>query len=144
MSRRPVAPPCTDQFQLPVESFLSTPQGPHDLYVAQKKLEKCESVGRSARKLFYKAGEALAAANMRAAELETEKKRLRSQLETLGPKRPRKRVQIDPNQRFADIETIMVAVRASSLLEAQNNNEAAEKAAAKIAVETAAQTLQSM
>ncbi|KAF2682035.1 DDE-domain-containing protein [Lentithecium fluviatile CBS 122367] len=107
ISRRPITPPRSNQLQLPVESFLSTPQGPP-------------------------------------AGLEAENKRLHSQVESLAPKRPRKRVQIEPNQRFADIETIMVAVQASTLLEAQNNSEAAEKAAERAAAEAAAQTLQSM
>jgi hypothetical protein len=51
---------------------------------------------------------------------------------------------VNSNQRFADIETIMVAVQASQLLKAQRDNNAKEKAAEDIAVETAAQTLQSM
>jgi hypothetical protein len=51
---------------------------------------------------------------------------------------------VNSNQRFADIETIMVAVQASPLLETQRDDNAKEKAAENIAVETAAQTLQSM
>ena len=80
ISRRPVTPPCANQFQLPVESFLSTPRAPLIFTLPRKKLEKCESVGRSTRKLFYKAGKVLAAANTRAAELETENKEIHSQL----------------------------------------------------------------
>jgi hypothetical protein len=51
---------------------------------------------------------------------------------------------VNSNQRFADIETIMVAVQASQLLEAQRDVNAEEKAAENIAAETAARTLQSM
>jgi hypothetical protein len=48
------------------------------------------------------------------------------------------------NQRFADIDTIIVAVRASKLLEAQQDTDAEKRAAERVAAETAAQTLQSM
>jgi hypothetical protein len=51
---------------------------------------------------------------------------------------------MNPNPRFADIDTIMVAVQASQLLEAQRDVEAEERAAARVVAETAAQTLQSM
>ena len=143
VTQRPVTPPRQKQL-LPAQSYLSTPHGPRDLFVAQRELHKNESISRKTHQLFEKAGKALAAANTRAAELETENKRLYSQLEALKPQRPRKRVHVDPNQRFADIETIMVAVQASQLLEAQRDVEAEEKAAERIAAETAAQTLQSM
>ena len=72
VTQKPVTPPHQRQPELPVKSFLSTPHGPRDLYIAQRELQKDESVGRLARKLFYKAGKALAAANIRAAEFETE------------------------------------------------------------------------
>jgi hypothetical protein len=51
---------------------------------------------------------------------------------------------MNPNQRFADIDTIMVAVQASQLLEAQRDVKAEGRVAARVAAETAAQTLQSM
>jgi hypothetical protein len=51
---------------------------------------------------------------------------------------------VNPNKRFAEIDTIMVAVRASQLLEAQRDSNAEEQAAERVAAEIAAQTLQSM
>jgi hypothetical protein len=102
------------------------------------------SLSRSIHQYFEKTGKALAAANIRAAELETQNKRLNSQLEALKPQQPRKKVRVDPNQRFADIDTIMVAVQASRLLEAQRDANAEEHAAERVAAEVAAQTLQSM
>ena len=77
-------------------------------------------------------------------QLETENKRLNSQLEALKPQQPRKKVRVNPNERFAEIDTIMVAVQASQLLEAQRDSNTEERAAERVAAETAAQTLQSM
>jgi hypothetical protein len=101
-------------------------------------------LSRTTHQYFEKTGKALAAANIRAAEFETQSKRLYSQLEALKPQQPRKKVHMNPNQRFADIDTIIVAVQASQLLEAQRDVQAEEQAAARVAAETAAQTLQSM
>jgi hypothetical protein len=89
-------------------------------------------------------GKALAVANTRAAQFQTENKRLHSQLEALKPQQPRKKVHMNPNERFAEIDTIMVAVQASRLLEAQRESNAEEQAAERAATEIAAQTLQSM
>jgi hypothetical protein len=143
VAQRPVTPPRQNQPQ-PTKSYLSTPHGPRDLFIAQRELHRNESVGRKTHQLFEKVGKALATANIRAAQLETENKRLYSQLEALKPQQPRKKVCVDPNQRFANVDTIMVAVQASRLLEAQRDANAEEKAAERIAAETAAQTLQSM
>ncbi|KAF1963373.1 hypothetical protein CC80DRAFT_4325 [Byssothecium circinans] len=51
---------------------------------------------------------------------------------------------MDPNQRFANVDTIKMAVEASKLIEEQNNNPNKEKEAEKLAAEVAAKTLQSM
>jgi len=143
VAQRLVTPPRQTQAQT-AKSYLSTPRGPRDLFIAQRELHRNESVSRKTHQLIQKAGKAIAVANTRAAQLEAENKRLHSQLEALKPQQPRKKVRVNSNQRFADIETIMVAVQASQLLEAQRDDDAKEKAAENIAVKTAAQTLQSM
>jgi hypothetical protein len=143
VAQRPVTPPRQNQPQ-PTESYLSTPHGPREVFVAQRQLHKDENLGRKTHQFFEKVGKALGAANIRATQLETENKRLYSQLKALKPQQPRKKVCVDPNQRFANVDTIMVAVQASRLLEAQRDANAEEKAAERIAAETAAQTLQSM
>jgi hypothetical protein len=143
VSQRPVTPPRQNQPQ-PAESYLSTPHGPRDIFVAQRELHRIGKLSRTTHQYFEKTGKALAAANIRAAEFETQSKRLYSQLEALKPQQPRKKVHMNPNQRFADIDTIIVAVQASQLLEAQRDVQAEEQAAARVAAETAAQTLQSM
>jgi hypothetical protein len=47
-------------------------------------------------------------------------------------------VRVNPNERFAEIDTIMVAVQASQLLEAQRDSNAKERAAERVAAKTAA------
>ena len=143
ISQRPITPPRQDQPQ-PAEIYLSTPHGPREVFVAQRQLHKDENLGRKTHQFLEKVGKALGAANIRATQLETENKRLNSQLEALKPQQPRKKVRVNPNERFAEIDTIMVAVQASQLLEAQRDSNAEERAAERVAAETAAQTLQSM
>ncbi|KAI1507042.1 hypothetical protein Ptr86124_014017 [Pyrenophora tritici-repentis] len=143
VTQRPITPPRQDQPQS-TQSYLSTPHGPREVFVAQRQLHKDESLGRKTHQFIEKVGKALATANIRAAQLETENRRLYSQLEALKPQQPRKKVRVNLNQRFADVDTIMVAVQASQLLQAQRDVNAEEKAAERTAAETAAQTLQSM
>ena len=143
ISQRPITPPRQNQPQ-PAQSYLSTPHGPREVFVAQRQLHKDENLGRKTHQFLEKVGKALGAANIRATQLETENKRLNSQLEALKPQQPRKKVRVNPNERFAEIDTIMVAVQASQLLEAQRDSNAEERAAERVAAETAAQTLQSM
>jgi hypothetical protein len=84
VSQRPITPPRQNQPQ-PTQSYLSTPHGPRDVFVAQRQLHKDESVGRKTHQFFKKVGKALVAANTRAAQLKTENKRLYSQLKALKP-----------------------------------------------------------
>lgn len=139
----PVTPPRQNQPQI-TEIYFSTPHEPRDILVAQKQFYRIERLSRTIYQYFEKTSKALAAANVRAAELNTENKRLYSQLKALRPQQPGKKVRVNPNQRFADIDTIMVAVRASQLLWAQRDVDAEERAVERVAAETAAQTLQSM
>jgi len=143
VAQRAATPPRQDQAHL-AESYLSTPCGPRQLFIAQRALHREQSISRKAHQLFEKAGKAIAIANTRSAALEAENKRLQSQLEALKPLQPRKKVRIDPNQRFASIDQIMIAKQASALLEQQNSSPDKEKEAEKLAAEVAAKTLQSM
>ncbi|KAK7178125.1 transposase [Paraphaeosphaeria sporulosa] len=78
------------------------------------------------------------------AGLEVEKRRLEQQLETTSSQRRRKRVQIDPNQRFAEVETIREAIRAAEALAAQQSRSIVSSAAERAAVVTTAVALESM
>ena len=129
---------------MPIERFLSTPQGPRDLYLAQQDIQKLEGLGRRTQLLLQKAGKAFAAANARAAGLEAEKKRLQHELQATSSRRTRKRVQIDPNQRFAEVENIVGAIRAAEALEAQQQRATVASALERAAIATAAIALQSM
>ena len=140
VSQRPATPPRQERPQSSTESFLSTPQGPRDIYIAQQAIQSCEKLGRTTRLVLQKAGKALAAANARAAVLETEKRRLECHLQSISSQRPRKRVRVDPNQRFAEVENIVAAMRQSAATEAQRSRTTLENTAER----TAAETLQSM
>lgn len=144
VSQQPATPPRPKRPRSPIEAFLSTPQGPRDIYLAQQDIQSHENLGRKTRLLLQKAGKALASANTRAAGLEAEKRRLEAELEIALPQAPRKRVQVDPNQRFAEVEDIMAAIHRSAATAAQRDRATIERATERAAAATAAATLQSM
>ena len=144
VSQRPTTPTRQEQPQAPIERFLSTPQGPRDLYLTQQDVQKLEDLGRRTRLLLQKAGKALAAANARAAGLEVEKRRLEYQLQTTRSKRRRKRVQEDPNQRFTDVESIVQAMRAAEALQARQQRATIANASERATIAAAARTLESI
>ena len=144
LSQRPAMPTPTQQPQQQPQSFFSTPQGPRDLYIAQRDLQSVENLGRRTRLLLQKAGKALAATNAQAAGLEAGKRRLEQQLETASSQRRRKRVQVDPNQRFVEVETIREAMCTAKALAAQQGGSTILSALEAAAAATAAATLQSM
>ena len=47
-------------------------------------------------------------------------------------------MRVNPNKRFAEIDTIIVAVQALQLLKAQRDSNAKERAAERVAAKTAA------
>jgi hypothetical protein len=91
-----------------------------------------------------KAGKAIARANSRAAQLESANQRLQYQLDRIKDKRVRKRVQIDPNERFANVEVIKAAIDQAAVIEAQNSIRDHEQGARAAAAAAAALTLSSM
>jgi hypothetical protein len=74
------------------------------LYKAQQQLLLTESPSRSTRLVLSKAGKAIAKANTRAAQLKAENQRFRHQLDSTSTFRVRKRVQINLNERFSNVE----------------------------------------
>jgi hypothetical protein len=103
---RPITPPPADQAQALIEAVLATPQSSQQLKHAQQTLLRSENLSRSARKVLTKAAKAIALTSARAAGLEAENQRLRYQLGSTKNTRVRRRVQIDPNERFANVEAI--------------------------------------
>jgi hypothetical protein len=144
ISGRPSTPPATDQDAATLEVVFNTPQSSQALYKAQKALLLSETLSRSTRLVLSKAGKAIAAANTRAARLQAENQRLKYQLDSTRVTRLRKRVQVDPNERFSNVESIKAAIDRAAALEAQQNSTSPEKEAQKAAVEVAARTLDSM
>ncbi|PSN59020.1 hypothetical protein BS50DRAFT_594992 [Corynespora cassiicola Philippines] len=147
MMTRPATPPAQRKAVSPTEDFVATHQRPQDLYRAQQRLQMAEGVSRRTRLLLHKASKGLSKANTRAAGLEASVQRLESQLATLRPQGPRRRVHIDPNQRFADIENIRAAIGQSVAQPAQpahRDDHTEEESAPKDAAIAAAEALKSM
>ena len=65
-------------------------------------------------------------------------------LEQAQPSQPRKRVKIDQNQRFAEVEDIVAAINQAAAKKAHISLKALEKAAQKAADEVARLQLQSL
>ena len=144
ISGRPTTPPAPSQPSDPSNQLLSTPQSSQALYRLQKQLLLSEPLTRSTRLVLGKAGKALAKANTRAAQLEAQNKRLQYQLDSTPITRSRKRVQVNPNERFSNAEKIQAAIDRAAALQAQQANKSPEKEAQKAAAVAAALTLQSM
>ena len=95
--------------------------------------------------MLGKAGKAIAEANTRAAQLKAENERLKYQLDSTRVARIRKRVQVNPNERFSNVESIKAAIDRAAALQAQQASSSAEKEAQKAAAAAAAAlTLDSM
>ena len=94
--------------------------------------------------MLSKAAKAIALTNARAAGLKAENQRFKYQLDSTKTTRVRKRVQIDPNERFANVEAIKAAMALAAAQEAESAAKNPEKEAEKAAEEAAACTLDSM
>lgn len=141
---RPSTPPPTQASAAASELIFSTPRSSQALYRAQQQLLLSESLSRSTRLVLGKAGKAIAEANTRAAQLAADNQRLRYQVDTYRITRTRKRVQVNPNERFCNVDSIKAALDRAAALQAQQASTSPEKEAEKAAAAAAALTLQSM
>ena len=141
---RPATPPASTQASELSEQVFNTPRSSQALYQAQQQLLLSESLSRSTRVVLGKAGKAIAEANTRAAQLQAENQRLKYQLDSARITRSRKRVQVNPNERFSNIETIKAAIDRAAALQAQQASTAPDKEAQKAAAAAAALTISSM
>jgi hypothetical protein len=107
-------------------------------------MQQSESLSRTTRLLFQKAGKALAIANSQAAKQEAEIARLQHQLEASAPQKKRKRITIDQNQRFADVESIKRAIDSAAAEEAQISTPVVQKAVAAVRRIATTATIESM
>jgi hypothetical protein len=128
----------------PLNTIFQTPQKPQDMYRSQQILQQAEPLSRSMRTVLNKAAKAIGQKNVSLAKCEALNKRLVSQLDSISSSKPRKRVRLDPNERFADIENIWEAKRQSEAETARRRISAAEQAEENAAAATAAATLESM
>ena len=94
--------------------------------------------------MLRKAGKAISEAHTRAAHLEAENQRLLHQLDQAKSIHLRKRVRIDPNERFHNIVIIKVAVYRAAALSAQKGSKSMEDEARKAASTDVALTFGSM
>ena len=144
ISGRPSTPPATSQEAAISELVFNTPRSSQALYRAQQQLLQSESLSRSTRLVLGKAGKAIAAANTRAAQLQSENERLKHQLDSSIVTRSRKRVRVDPNTRFSNVEAIKTAIDHAAALQAQQTAKSPEKEARRAAAAAAALNLNSM
>jgi hypothetical protein len=91
-----------------------------------------------------KAGKAIARANTWAAQLEAENKRLQYQLTQVKSTQSRKRVRIDQNERFSNVEAIKAAIEQATAKAAENASKSPTKEAAVAVTAATATALQSM
>ncbi|KAI1000340.1 hypothetical protein K3495_g7855 [Podosphaera aphanis] len=77
---------------------------------SQQLLERDVNLGRSTRYLLVKAGKAISRGNRGIVELRASTARLQAQLDPHRITKPEKRIQINPNVRFKNIEAIKLAM----------------------------------
>ncbi|KAF1922862.1 uncharacterized protein M421DRAFT_426482 [Didymella exigua CBS 183.55] len=140
---RPVTPLAASQALTTSEQVFNTPQSSQALYKAQQQLLLSGSLSRSTRIVLGKAGKAIAEANTRAAQLKAENQQLKYQLNHFKITRTRKRVQLDPNERFSNVESTQAAIDRAAALQAQQASTSAGKEAEKAAAAAVARTLNS-
>ncbi|KAF2687501.1 DDE-domain-containing protein [Lentithecium fluviatile CBS 122367] len=77
---------------------------------SQQSIQKLEGLSRRTRTVLQKAGKAIGNANSRIAVQQEQISRLEYQVQSTGSQRKRKRITIDQNQRFADVERIKAMI----------------------------------
>ncbi|KAG0636260.1 hypothetical protein HOY80DRAFT_1055092 [Tuber brumale] len=107
------------------ETLLRTPKHPQDIYYAVQRLGP---LTRDQQTVFQKAQKALREAAVRASILYATNERLRIQIDQLESKKKKRKVILDPNTIFANVESIK-----RSLEEAEKARGEAEAEKAKIA-----------
>ncbi|KAL9099808.1 MAG: hypothetical protein Q9163_004743 [Psora crenata] len=103
------------------------PPRPQDLYNITQTFQKSSSLSRKQRVALGRAGKAIRRTNTRNTELVTRVSSLESKLERFQNKsRPKKKVQWDPNTRFAEVESIRKAKQEVAVQERINESKRAQ------------------
>ncbi|KAI1003339.1 hypothetical protein K3495_g4866 [Podosphaera aphanis] len=125
--RRPSTPPNLGLAQTTSDMELPTPKKALDIYQSQQKIRRSENIS-----LLKKSGQALERSNTRVAELEMEVERLKSENEELKSSRPRKKIRLDPNVRFATVNEIEAAQQQAETERARYLDLASTRAAREV------------
>lgn len=113
------------------DDLLHTPQKPQHLLKAVQSISKTVIIPRIQRLIFQKAGKAIGKLNAIQAGYEATIERQKAEIDRLQGKKTRKRITIDPNIRFADVEKIKEAMDKAAALEVQNKAKDTESLARK-------------
>jgi hypothetical protein len=124
--------------------LIRTPQKPQHLFEAVRSISKTEKIPRMQRLVIQKAGKAIGRLNAIQAGHEATIQRQKAEIESLQAKKPRKRITVDPNSRFANIESIKKALDEAAALEAQRKVKDTEFVARKAAEAISNMTVESM
>jgi hypothetical protein len=121
----------------PTELLQTTPKKPHDLYVAAQALENSGKLSRTLRTALRKSSKALSKMSVDPATAKAVNDSLQNQLDSLKTRGQRKRVTLDPNQTFADIDSVKKAQEAASLATTVRESKTKSDEALRVASEQA-------
>jgi hypothetical protein len=144
VSARPITPPPPTQQQSSTDLLFSTPKRAQDVYQAQQQLLQSEPLSRSTRLVLGKVGKAISLSSAYSAQLEAKVQCLKHQLDQLQGTETRKRIRVNPNERFSNAESIKAAIDKAPAQAEQASTKKTEKAAKAAAAQAAAHTLASM
>jgi hypothetical protein len=144
VSARPITPPPPTQHQSSTDLLFSTPKRAQDVYQAQQQLLQSEPLSRSTRLVLGKVGKAISLSSAYSAQLEAKVQCLKHQLDQLQGTETRKRIRVNPNERFSNAESIKAAIDKAAAQAEQASTKKTEKAAKAAAAQAAAHTLASM
>jgi hypothetical protein len=143
--QRPVTPPRPTQVSNPnMTPVFKTPQSSQQLQQLTQRVQKRSKIQRDIRTILQKAGRAIERANFTQAMQQATIQRQQHQIESLTPVKPRKKVTIDPNTRFASIESIRAAQEESKRVAKERAQKQPLWDAKKAANEAAATALSNM
>ncbi|KAI1001658.1 hypothetical protein K3495_g6538 [Podosphaera aphanis] len=120
------------------------PKRSQDLYRSQKLLERDVNLGRSTRYLLAKAGKAISRGITEIAQLRASNARLQAQPDQHRINKPKKRIQINSNERFKDIEAIKLAMDQAEGNSAETVSNRRATTSVRIEIDEAASNFSSM
>ena len=138
VSARPITPPPPTQQQSSTDLLFSTPKRAQDVYQAQQQLLQSEPLSRSTRLVLGKVGKAISLSSAYSAQLEAKVQCLKHQLDQLQGTETRKRIRVNPNERFSNAESIKAAIDKAAAQAEQASTKKTEKAAKAAAAHTLA------